>query len=80
MPKNCCQSVFPTRERTEIYFLRKGVKQTGNIISENLHEVIIYEHITDHMVSHAGLGEGNGLYNYLCLENTFTQRSKYASY
>lgn len=42
-------------------------KQIGNIISENLRNVIIYECITNHMVSHAG-SRGNDFYNYLCLE------------
>ena len=39
-----------------IYFLQKDIKQIGNIISESWSRVIIYECITDHMVSHTGLG------------------------
>lgn len=51
-------NLFPRAQRAcwKIYFLPKDIKQIGNIISESWSWVIIYECITDHMVSHAGLG------------------------
>lgn len=62
-------NLFPKRENMlEDLFSAKRHKTNRKYYFRELELVIIYECITSHMVSHAGLGGNESFYNYLCLE------------